>query len=235
MIVKSATYFKKDIYLPHAKVGATDAVTDVEIRLDDFIDEYEQDCLEKCFGSRLYLEFTNNLDDTEPTFITSGADAKWGYLLNGQSYTNSNGEAVVWKGIRQKTVSLGSSDEGVYDASFLAQYIYFFHESNASITRSNAGNVRSKSANAERVSPTPKAVKAWRKFVKLVQGEMLENPYFYKNSSIGLGGCAVDYYATTENSNISLYQFIADQNDLVEDTYENFEPKAWGNMNNLGI
>lgn len=233
MIVRN-TYFKNDIYLPHAKVSATDAVKGVESKLDDYIDQYEQDCLFKCFGSRLYTEFIATLDSTEPTFIKTGSDAKWGFLLNGKSYTNSNGDNVIWKGIRQKTISLGvTEDADSYDKSFLADYIYFHYESNAHVTRSNAGNVKSKSANAVTVAPTQKVVKAWRKFVELVQGSTT-SPYFYKESTISLGGLGVDYYQGN-GTEVSLYQFIADQNDLVEDTYADFEPKLWGNINQLGM
>ncbi len=234
MIVNNV-YFKNDIYLPHAKVSATDAVKDVESKLDDYIDHYEQDCLFKCFGSILYTEFIATLDDTETTFIKSGEDAKWGYLLNGLSYTNPNGDDVIWKGIRQKTISLGSSTvPSVYDKSFLADYIYYHYESNDYITRANAGSVKSKSANAITVAPTQKVVKAWRKFVRLVQGDSEANPYFYKESAVNLGGLGVDYYQGN-GTEVSLYQFINDQNELVEDTYANFEPKHWGNINQFGM
>lgn len=235
MIVKAATYFKNDIYLPHAKVSVTDSVKGVESKIDDYIDEYEQDCLFKCFGSRLYTEFIATLDSSVPTFIKAGSDAKWGYLLNGLSYTNPNGDAVIWKGIRQKTISLGvTEDADSYDKSFLADYIYFHYESNSYITRANAGSVKSKSANAVTVAPTQKVVKAWRKFVRLVQGSLNNNPYFYKESVVGLGGLGVDYYQGN-GTEVSLYQFIADQNDLVEDTYADFEPKLWGDINQFGM
>ncbi len=103
MAIINGTYFKKDIYLPHFAPSITDAVTDVEIKGKEFIDEYEQDCLVKSLGSRLSLEFFGNLDDTEDSLIKSGADVKWGFLLNGTSYTRPNGDNVVWKGIRQVT------------------------------------------------------------------------------------------------------------------------------------
>ncbi len=234
MIVNN-TYFKNDIYLPHAKVSVTDSVKGVESKLNDYIDEYEQDCLFKCFGSRLYNEFIATLDIAEPTFIKLGEDAKWGYLLNGLSYTNPNGDDVIWKGIRQKTISLGVSTQvDNYDKSFLADYIYYFYESNAHVTRANAGSVKPKSANAITVAPTQKVVKAWRKFVELVQGNSNANPFFYKESLIGLGGLGVDYYQGN-GTEVSLYQFITDQNELVEDTYANFEPKIWKDINQFGM
>ena len=232
MIINN-TYFKGDIYLPHAKPGITDSITDVEAKVLDFIDQYEAECLEECFGNRLALEFFSNLDDTEPTLIKSGADAKWDELLNGKAYTNPSGDEVVWKGIRRVTTSLGSANSLVYDKSFLAQYVYFFYESNAHITRTNAGNAKIKSANAEMATHSQKSVKAWREFTKQVQGETDKNPYFIKGGIFG--GVGADYYTGGYGSEISLYQFINDSNELVEDTYENFEPKEWGRINQLSM
>ncbi len=232
MSIINGTYFKNDIYLPHFTPSVTNAVKDVESKGKDFIDQYEQDCLVKSFGSRLSLEFFGNLDDTEPSLIKSGADAKWGDLLNGKSYTRPNGDNVVWKGIRQKTMSLGTDTQvDNYDKSFLADYVYFFYESNSHITRSNAGNQKAKAANAERVEPTHKVVKAWRKFLREVQGETQTSPYSLKTGLFT--GIVADYWIGGDGAEISLYQFISDQNELVEDTYANFEPKVWGRVTKI--
>lgn len=230
-MIITGTYFKGDIYLPHAKTSLSDGVKDVEGKVNSFIDEYEQDCLLKCLG-RMYNEFASNLDANEPTFIKSGSDVKWDYLLNGHTYTNPSGDTVTWKGIRQKSKSLGVTELGEYDKSFLANYVYFFYESNSHITRGNAGNAKLKSANAESVSPNNKAVKAWRKFITDVQGDNSKSPFFVKSGIFG--GLGADY-AMLGNNEVTLYQFINDSNELVADTYENFEPKEWGNINQFGM
>ena len=233
-MIINTTYFKKGIYLPHAKPGPTSSVTDVESKVLDFIDESEQECLEKCLGIRLATEFFNTLDANKPTYIKDGEDAKWDELLNGKAtYTNPNGDTATWKGIRRKSKSLGQTKDCPYDMSFLADYTYFFYESNAFITRASAGNTRVKSANSELEMPNNKVIKAWRRFVKIVQGEDYYPEVFYKSGF--LGGPGVDYYNGQENLDVSLYQFIKDQNELVEDTYANFQPKKWGMINQFTI
>ena len=73
-MIINTTYFKGDIYLPHAKPGISDSITDVESKVVDFINEYEQDCLEKCLGIRLATEVFNKLD------------SRLGKMLNGIDY-----------------------------------------------------------------------------------------------------------------------------------------------------
>lgn len=223
------TYFTGEIYLPHAKPGISNPVKDVESKLKNFIEEYVSECLMESLGSLLYYEFEDQLDSTKANGLKAGADAKWNDLLNGKEYINANGDDVVWKGIRWKT-----SSSGAYNRSFLAYYVYFYYESNDAITRAGAGNMKVRAANAVMDLSHSKSVKAWRKFIKLVQGTSSENPYFVKDGPFG--GIGVDYYMQNNNlRDINLYQFINDMNELAEDTYADFTPKCWGNINQLGL
>mgnify|MGYP003639142303 CR=1 FL=1 len=233
MSIITKLYFKNEIYLPHAKEGITGSVTDVEAKVVSFIDEYEQDCLIKSLGPRLALEFFTELDTSEPTLIKAGSNVKWNALLNGETYTRPNGEQGVWKGIRRKRNSLGTVDSDVYDNSFLANYVYFFYESNNFITTSGSGNGRLKSANIESVIPNQKVTKSWNKFVYCVQGKD-DVPFYYIKTGL-FGGCAVDYYNHKEGEEISMYEFIDEKNELVKDTYQFFEPKKWEFINQQGI
>jgi hypothetical protein len=233
-MITKPTYFTGVRYLPHAKASITDAVTDVEIKLVDFINRYERDCLEKCLGG-LSIEFFSNLDSAEPTFIKSGSDAKWEQLMNGHSYTNSSGDDCIWKGIRRSVLSLGDvpPDPIVPNDSFLADYVYFYHEASAYIVRANAGNVKNKVPNGESVMPNEKVINAWRRFVYAVQGDCQVKKYIHKSGF--LGGYGVDYSQYTRNEDVTLYQYINDMNSLVEGTFEKFNPKTWGNINQFTI
>jgi hypothetical protein len=222
------TYFTGEIYLPEAKPSITSDVKDVESKVNDFIDDYVYDCLVKCLGTRLATEFIAELDFTEANGLDSGAAAKWDELLNGDTYTNPSGDEVVWRGIRYK-----SNATGKYNRSFLANYVYYHYESNDDTTRSGVGSVRIDAANAARVSASHRVIKAWRKFLSEVQGTKAESPYFTREGLYG--GTGADFYQRTVDAEINLYQFIQDKNNLVADTYENFNPKVWGNMNQLGI
>lgn len=253
--------FKNDIYLPHAKASITDSVTDVESKLDDFINIYEREALEKCLG-KLSLELFRNLDSSEPNLIKTGSDEKWDWLVNGHTYFRNNNDEVVWRGLRTRIQELGSvvadpdesggeSAESVssggsidvvpieYDYSFLAEYIYFFYEQNDFISRTDAGNVKVKAANATMRDPSFKVVGAYRRFVKAVQGDN-----HYRNSGFKsgfLGGSYVDYRGFEDDTNICLYQFINDMNELnpIDENdkkfYHNFNPYYWGELNQLTI
>ena len=233
-MIINTTYFKGDIYLPHAKPGISDSITDVESKVVDFINEYDQDCLEKCLGIRLATEFFNKLDSSTPTFIKVGEDVKWNRLLNGHTYTKANGDVVVWKGIRRGTVSLGEPVINCkHDKSFLADYVYFYYESNSFITRGDAGSGKNKSANSETVMPNFKVTKAWRSFFNTVQGDNTKNTIVFRDGI--LGGYGVDYFYGQDQFDATLYQFIRDTNELVADTYINFNPKDWGQINQFTI
>ena len=226
-IINKDNYFFGEIYLPHADSGISSEVKDVGVKIDDFIDEYVPDCLIKSLGSKLGHEFIGELDDLEVNGLKSGADAKWDLLLNGETYDNPNGDEVVWKGIRFK-----SSSTSEYNKSLLAYYVYYFYESNDSIVRTGAGHARLEAANAIRVSATHKSIKAWRKFITMVQGTSFENPYFQRNTIFG-SITAVDYYKVNLSAGVSLYRFIEDKNELVADTYADFVPWMWRQQNQL--
>ena len=217
------TYFKGEIYIPLANPSITKAVKGVALELEAFIEEYERDCLIKCLGFVLYNEFLAEIDMTESNGLKPTANAKWDDLLNGKTYTDVNGNNVVWAGIRQKVPNTSTT----YNKSFLANYIYWYYEKNNEISRSAVGHVKPKAKNAVIMSPIARPVTAWRKFIKLVQGEKAVATPIY--SRYGLG---IDYFQNTETP---LYKFINDMNSLVEDTYSDFEPKLWVNQNQLGI
>lgn len=218
------TYFKNEIYIPHAKPSVNDEVVAVDIELVSFINEYERDCLIKCLGFSLFNEFLAVLDSTKPNGLVDGVNAKWNDLLNGKTYANSAGVQVAWRGIRFKS----SKAEGAKpDVSFLANYIYWFYEQERETSNSGIGHVKEKSKNAENVSASAKVIKAWRKFVLMVQGEtkaplIMENRYGY----------GIDWYQGGEE--INLYRFINDMN-ATETIYANFTPKTWVTQNQFGI
>lgn len=217
------TYFKGELYIPHATPSVTDDVTSVNADMLEFIERYERDCLIKSLGLILYNEFVSNIDILELTLIDSGAQPEWDELMNGKTYVNPRDKTVTWKGIRYKNISSGE-----YNRSFLANYVYFFFEKNQEITTTNVGDAKLQPKNATLVSATEKVVKAWREFITLVQGDTGNESVVLKPYGIG-----IDYY--TGGSEINLYQYIKDQNTLIENTYAEFNPKTWKNMNILGI
>jgi hypothetical protein len=221
------TYYKNEIYIPHAKPSVTSDVTTVSAELDAFIEEYERDCLIKCLGFQLFKLFYDELDNSETNGLLATADAKWNDLLNGKDYTNSQGDLVSWRGIRWKAMSTDT----LYSRSFLANYVFYNYEQNADVFRTGVGYVKGQAKNAEERSPAPRVINAWRKMVDVIQGKekvvtVLNHQYHHLNRH----GLALDYYY--DNSEITLYRFIRDMNLAVDETYPDFKPQYWNAYKN---
>lgn len=217
------TYFIGEVYISHAKPSVVDVDVDNELSL--FIDDYARDCLIKCLGYNLFLEFEAQLDSTKDNGLKESADEKWDRLLNGHSYTGSDGKDAVWRGIRFK--SRTSDDKPT--KSFLANFVYWYYERNYDITRAGVGNTKPLPKGAEIVTAAPKVTKAWNKFVELVQGKENVVDIYERFGLIG-----VDYYGQG-GRDICLYKFIKEMNIETENYYENFEPSEWDNQNQMGI
>lgn len=227
-MIINKTYFVGERYIPHASPSISDNVTGVALDLDKFMGKYERDCLIRSLGRVLYLEFYNQLDDAQPNGLKSGADQKWDDLLNGKDYTAPNGETVSWQGIRAESV-LGSGD---YDQSFISDYVYWFYQQDTHDTVGASNFQQVNVANGEVADPTPKVTAAWRDFVYKVQGEYYEYRGEYFNTRYGYG---VDFYANNNSGDVSMYKFIQDSNELVEDTYADWNGKCWENQNQFGL
>tara|TARA_R110000764_G_C11027156_1_gene384738 strand:- start:3236 stop:3916 length:681 start_codon:yes stop_codon:yes gene_type:complete len=226
MITKS-TYYKNEIYTPHSVVSVSSDVTDVEESLFDFIEEYEREALISLLGYHLAIEFINNLDASKSNGLVDSADEKWNELLNGKTYSSPDtGKTVVWRGIRFKSIASREHP----DVSMLAYYVYYNYQSNSYITMGDTGAQIVDSKNAQSVVPTQKVVKALSKFIAFAQ-----KGFFNPKRVIYSDGLGVDYYEEAINIEISLYKFIYDSNNIVEDYYADFTPKKWNEVNQFGI
>ena len=80
-------------------------------------------------------------------------------------------------------------------------------------------------SNQEVADPTPRAVKVWRRFHELTIGNSSESQVIAKSYGVGIvwGDSASPYH--------SLYKFLNDN----KDTYPEWEPTYFDNMNQYGI
>lgn len=219
------TYFKGELYIPHAKPGITDDVTEVDGAVTDFIEEYVAECLLKCLGYDLYREFSLVLDKAKSNGLVDGSPIKWDQLLNGHVYTDPNSsKTIAWRGIRYEAIP-----DGGYNKSFLANYVYYFYEKDDYITRSDAGHQILNAANAENVLPTAKVTRAWNKMVDMIQGANNNPLYGYKN-----GMPWVDHF-NQNNQEVSLSKFIKDSNAILDETYANYTPQVFSKLNAFGL
>ena len=216
MIAKLA-HFVNDIYLPQAKPSVTDPLV-VENKVNDFIQDYENDCLLKCLGYTLFNEFIANVlpDGTWDT----GTPIKWDKLLTGDTVTADDGSTLIWKGITHQNVNV--------EKCLIAQYVYIHFESDDHITRSLIGDVVEEGENSLKINPTQKVVKAWNVFVDWTEG---------LNSDLIIGSSAFGEYVdwSSGSTELSLYQYINFMNDLDATTYAFFKPKRWKRINEFGI
>jgi hypothetical protein len=219
----SRDYFKLgEVFIPHAIDDPNDSNTGVKDNLDLFIDQYERDVLVKMLGYSLFKDFSSNLDISKPNGLIPAADVKWDQLLNGVEYTIDD-TLVNFRGIRHL--------DGANPISLIAYYTYFFYLKDDAIKYTGTGNQVVEAANSETVSITPKQVKAWRRFYELTVGSYAS--YNIISNSYGVVG--IDYYGSGENTERSVYEFIRDQNELVEDKYPNWTPSSFENINSFGI
>jgi hypothetical protein len=219
-MITNNTYYKNELYIPHAKPSITSDVTSVANELSSFIMKYERECLIMCLGLQLALDFIDKLDSSQVNGLKVGVDQKWNDLLNGKTYNNPNGDLVEWRGIRFKNFGCTT-----YDRSFLANYVYSKFEQNYDLTRTGEGYGKIQGKNVEERSAAPKVVRAIREMTNMIQGKEYDSKILERR--IGFG---IDYYE--ENEETSLYTFIRDMNNLVADTYDNFKPTYWNRQQN---
>lgn len=225
-MITNNTYYRGELYIPQAKPSITETALEPENDFAFILDKYEEDCLIKCLGPKLYEEFIAELDSNQSNLLKVGSDVKWDRLLNGHVYTKvGESTPVRWKGIRYKV----PRSNAAYNGSFLAKYVYFFYERKQFITTTNAGTGIQKSENLTHVAPTQKVVEAWNEFVTEVQGKNAEAKILYNTA----GFTGLDFYRG--NDYIPLYEFINDMNALQSDYYAEFEPTEWAFLNKFGI
>lgn len=236
-MITNNTYYKDEIFIPHAQPSVNGAVSATGNEVQSFIDKYEEDALIKCLSYKLAMEFIANLDPTKDIGLKDGFDSKWDHLLNGHEY-EYNGETKTWRGLRWKRFN-----EDEYGLSFLADYVYYFYERSDYITRSDVGHQVEVAANADGRTPAQAVTEAWNRFVTAVQGSSTNQPAIYTDEYGAMVGA--DYYGNKGNEPMPLYDFINEYNKVYTELYgeeqiedvpfRDFECHVWNNINQFGI
>ena len=197
--------------------------------MDSDIEQYEREALVCLLGYPLYKLFFDELDSNEDNGLAPGADAKWNELLNGLEYT-FDGKTVNWRGLRFNDETGILFNDAKRKQSLIAYYIYYFYIKKDIVTYTASGTHRINAANSESVNIIDKSVRAWQQFYNLSIGNYGE----VRTSVNRFGMHSIDYYGSS-NKDRSLYQFLSDQNQLVEDKYPDWEPTFFANQNRLGV
>lgn len=224
-LIIDTTYFENgNIYIPNNKdvtAEPTDSPT-VVTELEFFIDKYERKLLLNALGVTLYDELVVALGKLPfTTGATETADQKWIDLVNGKNYTNANGNVKRWDGL-----------VGYNKQSLIAFYIFTEYLRNDNETYATVGTVKNTAKNAERVSATPKFIKAHSQFLKAYQGNLgVSEPAIIVN---GFGSIGFDWLAN-EEVEVSLLQYLTDSNELDATAFPDFSFKIYDSYNSLGI
>ena len=227
MSIIDRSYFEfSEVFIPHAKEDITDTLTGVKDNIDSFILKYEREILISALGFNLFKEFTSELDSTQPNGLKVTADVKWDYLLNGLEYV-INDKTVNFRGIRFKDVTFEGKE---FYQSFIAYYTYYHYLQDDSQSYSGVGIQKEIPSNANIQTNITKSTKAWRSFYDLMIGGYYNVSYIYGHMNI----IGIDYYRV-DNPERSLYEFIKDQNNLVTDTYADWQPKPFENQNRFNV
>lgn len=127
------------------------------------IKKYESEFLTRFLGKALYAYLLSVTDFiTDPNNPTAaGMD---GYLINGISFTGSNGNPNYTEGIRGGDLYATSG----FKRSMIANYVYWQWMRQYSSQTVGVGVVKSKVENMMLVSPKDKMVTAWNEMVDLI-------------------------------------------------------------------
>ena len=210
-MITTRLYFKGEIAIANAADKAPNSnLLGNGLSLDQFIARYERDVLTRVLGYDLYKLFSDQFDKPQSGKWTlkTGADAKWGELLNGKEYTLS-GVNVKWQGLVFKD---GTINNGI-DQSLIAYYVFAKFIEATEFTHSGVGMQSELSKNSLRADARSKVAMAFNSFYELAIGiGHYYNDYQYFDSQFNNSGYR------------SLYDFLSDMNDLDNTTYPNWCP-----------
>jgi hypothetical protein len=200
-----STYFERgSTYVPNNKDISVQPVGSPtnQTELDFYITEYERDLLLNALGVTLYAELQLALVDLP------ASDQKWQDLVDGKTYNDVNGNAKIWDGL-----------SGVNKQSTISFYVFTEYLRNYEVTYTTVGTVKNTAKNATNFDATPKYIKAYTQFISSYQGSLNQSPTVLIN---GRGMIGFDY-SGSNSSEVSLYQYLLDQNALDETSFPDFE------------
>lgn len=190
MYIIDSTYFIEDRLIPNLGAGAG------KINIDRLIQGEVHSLLESVLGYTAYKDLVENLTDKGET--KPETDVKWKELIEGKEYTKDD-KIRYFKGLKYQV--------GTSKNSLLAYYVFYkWIKQNVSQNSGVGGEVVLTSKNAINVGLTAKLVDVWNKFWTLIGHGYTHRGHFYKHCGVPI----FDYYGSRRDSNVSLFQFLKD-------------------------
>ena len=212
--ITDVTYYQKGInFIPNSVDISASNSPSQESELEYFIKIHERQLMLNALGPILYDEFVENLVPPPQR------PQKWTDLIEGSTYV-LNDKTYIWEGLR-----------GYNKNSLVASYIFCKFLRNDESIYTTTGIAQNTAKNAQNYSYTPKYISAWRQFIEKYQAQADCSPVIIRDH---FGNVGLDYYQNN-NSEVSLYRFLTDQNELDPTAFPDFEFKFYENQNSLGI
>ena len=212
--ITDATYYEKGInFIPNSKDISPSDSPSQNTGLLYFIDLYERELMLNALGITLYTDLQTALKDLEKS------EGKWQDLVKGKTY-ELNSKTYRWEGLR-----------GYNKNSLVASYIFCKWLRNDESVYTTTGIAQNVARNATNFSFTPKYIASWNQFFKRYQAQAQNAPKIIYNH---FGAVGLDYYQHN-NSEVSLYQYLTDQNEIKATSFPDFEFKFYKPQNSFGI
>lgn len=205
MIIDTSYFQYKPVFIPNsiAQPSVVSNLPNSVGQLQKFIDDKEYTFLLNALGydqtTELLSQFESN-GGWKPAALQ-----KWKDLVDGK-----NG----WRGLKYTV--------GVNKISMIAYYVFFYFLGEDYKSYTTTGVQSPNVENSETVYPNSKQAKAWNTFVRMYNGDMIRGgrPTFFSNWN----GEGMMWAGGTLNRNeVTLYQFLSENNEVYDITKFNFE------------
>lgn len=204
------TYFKNKYEIENV----LESNSGVASKLDDYIETYVIEFLQKLFGAVDFEELNSNIT---AGVLDVGAPQKWLNFVNGETYTE-NGKTLVWRGL----VHLNGSVK----RSLLTNYIYCKIIADL---QTNNGQATLEAKNVINNVMRSQYVNTWNELAKEFQCQNGVNGVYSEINGVPF----YDYYGSDTGSGyVTLSQYLTHKNNDFENTNLNFV--QFQNRLNLG-
>ena len=187
MNITQPSFYVNDLEIPQAisqpSIGSNTPTA--SDKLKDCITYVERSVLLNALGLANY-----NLLQTALADLPASAQ-KWKDLVDGKEY-----DGKKWIGLKDPK-------------SLLCYAVYYHFLDENSAFWSTMGIIKPESENSNNVTPAFKLATAYQKFIRKYQGGCVIEPERYE----GIGFEYADYYGSSEEVEVSLYQYLRDQGD----------------------
>lgn len=184
------SFFTGDIHIPNLEESCVQ-----NLEFYKLMSKWEKEALElvmgKCLSDELLEQFEIVEGDNGKEYkLKSDADPKWGYLVNGRKYSEtdedvddfydlsvsgcgcSSGNCTVhnWEGIVKRQTIILNGAEVTYKESFLAYYVYYMWCFDNASRTTGVGEQLPEAKNSTSVSNRSKRISAWNYFWTWTRG-----------------------------------------------------------------